>query len=135
MAKPTKTPTAATLSGQEPDKARKLELARLYAALAAELVRWKEQNSHDDEVSGATKPVVWQLHKHAQEASTKATTRITFDQARDRMNDVLRANQQLLGALHVLETAQVEILVKIMVENGDHRAMGPYKPPPLALAW
>ncbi len=128
-----------TALGGAPEPDRRETLARLYSALAAELVAWKEKHprTQESEVDAAERPVVTRLHetiyKHV--GTTRPGTDLG-DAALEEANKVLSdCADRLGGVVYTLEPAQVTNLADLMARNHNFRSMAPYKPASDRLGW
>jgi len=121
--------TPAEQVGQGP--ARQHEFALMFAALANELVAWRQRNPMASP-SLNNAPVIWHMHEAIKDRpinNDAASLRITADRLREKLTQA----QPAIGT-HTLSDDEAERLFQIMRDTG-FRHIAPYVPPPAAAVW
>lgn len=136
---------AALIVADIPDGPTRESLAKLYAALANELVAWKAAHPQtgEQDPAAAPPPIIVQLHDVAQDMfnelppdpkdPSEIPPAVLSDGTR-RMNEILAKYAAKIGTFELREE-QAARLVFLMVVNEYFSRLSPYEPRPMARAW
>lgn len=120
--------------GNLPNLRRRDELARFYAALAAELASWRESHA-DREPSSDDAPLVWKIHESfLNHEYGRAEPPDDWAPTAQRINSqVLGKASAIVGAFQ-LTPAETSRLYALMCEH-ENAALAPYEPAAASAKW